>query len=325
MFPKRSRVLLSAGLAASLGLAVLVILAFAGRTATGAGTGNSTHTLNFGGRARSYEVHLPPAYDGRTPLPVVLNLHGGGGNATVQRRQSRMDETADRHGFIVVYPEGTSAFGRLLTWNAGMCCGYAKNHNIDDVGFIAQLLDELPKRYAIDTARVYSTGMSNGAALSYRLACELPDRIAAICAVASTMSVDGPRPTRPVPIMQIQGLQDPIAPFEGGFGKTLPRVDRKAVRDVIAWWCEVNRCDPKPSEVVRTADYVLERYQPRPGEAGAPIVLYMLPEGGHTWPGGVDVTAYLGTGKLIATFDANAAMWAFFRRFSLPRQSSPSR
>ena len=318
---KRAKVLISAGVATSLGIVALaiVILAASGRTATGAGTGNSVHKLKFDGRTRTYEVHLPPAYDGRTPLPVVLNLHGGGGNATVQRRQSQMDKTADRFGFIVVYPEGTSAFGRLLTWNAGICCGYAMKQNVNDVGFIARLLDELPKQYAVDTARVYSMGMSNGAAMSYRLACELPDRIAAIGAVASTMGVDGPRPTRPVPIMQIQGLKDPIAPFEGGFGKSLPKVDRRAVRDVIAWWCEVDNCPPKPSNVVRTAEYVMERYEPRPGEAGAPIVLYMLPEGGHTWPGGVDVTAYLGTGELIESFDASATMWEFFRQFSLPR------
>jgi polyhydroxybutyrate depolymerase len=321
MLAKRVKLLISAGLATSLGIALLALLivSVSGRTATGAGTGNSLHKLTFGGRTRTYEVHLPPSYDGRKPLPVVLNLHGGGGNATVQRRQSQMDKTADRHGFIVVYPEGTAAFGRLLTWNAGICCGYAKNHNVDDVGFFARLLDELPKQYSIDTARVYSTGMSNGAAMSYRLACELPDRIVAICAVASTMGVDGPRPTRPVPIMQIQGLKDPIAPFAGGFGKSLPRVDRRSVRDVIRWWCEVDDCTPEPSEVVQTADYVMERYNPPAGRPGAPIVLYMLPEGGHTWPGGVDVTAYLGTGKLIETFDANTTMWEFFRQFSLPR------
>lgn len=320
MLAKRSKLLISASVASFISIVALAlaILSLAGRTATGAGTGNSTHKLAFDGRTRTYEVHLPPNYDGKTPLPVVLNLHGGGGNATVQRRQSQMDKTADRFGFIVVYPEGTSAFGRLLTWNAGICCGYAKNHNVDDVGFIARLLDELPKQYAIDPSRVYSTGMSNGAAMSYRLACELPDRIAAIGAVASTMGVDGPRPTRPVPIIQIQGLKDPIAPFEGGFGKSLPRVDRRAVRDVIRWWCEVDNCAPEPAEVVRTADYVMERYNPRPGQPGAPIVLYMLPEGGHTWPGGVDVTAYLGTGKLIETFDANATMWEFFRQFALP-------
>jgi polyhydroxybutyrate depolymerase len=190
---------------------------------------------------------------------------------------------------------------------------------VDDVGFIARLLDELPEQYAVDQTRVYSTGMSNGAAMSYRLACELPDRIAAICAVASTMGVDGPKPKRPVPIMQIQGMKDPVAPFAGGVGaKSIPPVHRKAVRDVIQWWCAVDHCSPKPSNVVRTVDYVMEQYEPPRGEPGAPVVLYMLLEGGHTWPGGVDVTSLLGTGKLIDTFDADATMWEFFRHFSIP-------
>lgn len=311
--------LISTGCAVTLGVAGLIALSVFTRAKAQASDRDFNHKLRHDGRTRTYEVHLPPKYDGKTPLPVVLNLHGGGGNATVQRRQSRMDATADQNGFIVVYPEGTSGLGRLYTWNAGICCSYAKNQNVDDVGFIAAILDELPKQYVVDSSRVYATGMSNGAMMCYRLACELSDRITAICGVASTMGVDGPRPKRPVPVMQIHGLKDPNALFAGGIGpNAISRVQHRSVRDVIRWWCEVNHCDLKPAEVSRTTDYEMERYAPPAGQDGAPVVLYMLFEGGHTWPGGVDVTPRLGTGKLIASFSADQTMWDFFRQFSLP-------
>lgn len=309
------------GMLAAVGVSSLAVvsLAISSRAAKADETRDFNHSLRMGFRTRTYEVHLPPNYDGKSHLPVVLNLHGGGGNATVQRRQSKMDATADRHGFIVVYPEGTSGLGRFYTWNAGICCSYAVKWKIDDVGFIARLLDDLPTKYAVDTKRVYATGMSNGAMMCYRLACELPDRITAICGVASTMGVDGPRPTRPVPIMQIHGLKDPNAPFNGGVGpNAISPVEHKSVRAVIRWWCEVNHCNPQPVQVERTADFTMERFAPPEGVAGAPVVLYALTEGGHTWPGGVDVTPRLGTGRLIANFDADNVMWEFFRQFSLP-------
>ena len=327
VFAKGLKMLVSAGLVTVLVLAASAIVSviLTESTATGADTGNFTHQLRIGLRRRTYEVHVPSNYDGKTRLPVVLNLHGGGGNATVHRRQTQMDAASDRFGFIVVYPEGTSGGGRFYTWNAGLCCGYAMKWKVDDVGFISRLLDELPKQYAVDQQRVYATGMSNGAMMCYRLACEMSNRITAICGVASTMGVDGPRPERPVPVMQIHGLKDPNAPFAGGVGpNAISKVQHKAVRDVIRWWCEVNHCELKPAETIREADYVMERYAPPPGVAGAPVVLYALTEGGHTWPGGVDVTPRLGTGKLVATFDANAVMWEFFRQFTLAKGTASS-
>ncbi len=290
-----------------------------------AGASAVSHDVDFQiqhqGRTRYYSVHIPRGYDGRRPLPVVLVLHGGGGDARITRVQTQMDQVADRFGFLAVYPEGTGLLRhKLLTWNAGRCCGYAVKRRIDDVGFIAALLDELPRRVPIDRERVYATGMSNGAMLCYRLACEIPERIAAIGPVSGTMGVDGPRPRRAMPIIHFHGMLDRNAPYRGGVGaNAISPVPHRSVDDTIRWWCEVNGCDYEHPQITRSRETVVKVYTPagkNVDEAPAPIVLYQLLEGGHTWPGGVDVTERFHTGKLVRSVHASSIMWNFFRQFS---------
>ena len=274
--------------------------------------------LNVGGRKRRYEVHLPSGYDPARVWAVVLNCHGGAGSAQSQRRTSRMDRVADREGFVVVYPEGTAALGRMYTFNAGRCCGYARNHHVDDVAYIRALLDDLAAKVNVDRERIYSVGISNGAMLSYRLGAELSDRIAAIGAVAGNLAIDDPRPARPVPLIHIHGLKDPNVQYAGGVGpNALDKVNHRSVADSISIWARLNGCGDKPTQVDRQTDYVMEVFAPPEGRAGAPVVLYTLPEGGHNWPGGVDVTRYLGTGKLVETFDASSVLWRFLSQFKL--------
>ena len=147
--------------------------------------GDHRVTLQHGGRQRSYIVHVPPAAREGRPLPVVLNFHGGGGNAEAQQKYSRMDALADAEGFLVVYPDGTGRMAdKLLTWNAGTCCAYSVTNNVDDVGFTLALLADLEARQPVDRRRVYATGLSNGAMMAWRLAVEASDRIAAIAPVA---------------------------------------------------------------------------------------------------------------------------------------------
>jgi len=278
------------------------------------------HFLTHDGLERRYLVHLPPGYDPAKPLPVVLNFHGGGGNADTQRRQSRMNEVADRNGFIVVYPDGTGGIGgRLLTWNADTCCGSAAKDKIDDVGFVSKLLDELPKQYAVDSRRVYATGMSNGAMLCYKLACELSPRIAAIAPVSGAMNVAGPEPKRPVPVIHFHGTADQNAPFAGGMGEhSIAKVEHRSVPETIAWWVKTNHCAERPAEEKKTDLYTMTRYEPPQGATGAPVVLYALTDGGHAWPGGENVTPQWLTGKLIKGVDASQIMWDFFKPLALP-------
>jgi polyhydroxybutyrate depolymerase len=276
------------------------------------------HFLTHQGRQRRYLVHVPKTREPGQLLPVVLNFHGAGGRAEAQRTLSRTNAVADVRGFLVVYPDGTGR-SRILSFNAGGCCGYAVQEKVDDVGFVGKLLDELPAHYPVDTRRIYATGISNGAMLCYRLACEMADRIAAIGPVAGAMQVDGPQPQRPVPVIHFHGMKDPVAHYAGGKGP-YAGVQHRPVEETIAWWINANHCRPEAVEVTQEKDFIARRYAPADGAPGAPVVLYSLPEGGHTWPGGVDLTPHLGTGTLIQTVDATTLMWKFFQQFSLESQ-----
>jgi len=147
-------------------------------------------SIPFGGYDRTYLVHLPTGYTGTTDLPLIIAMHGGFGNAYNLQNQSQLSIKADAENFIVVYPEGLVGGAlNISSWNAGWCCGWTSNNNIDDVGFINALLDTLIAHYSVDTNRIYATGISNGGFMAYRLACELSDRIVAIAPVAASMSM----------------------------------------------------------------------------------------------------------------------------------------
>jgi dienelactone hydrolase len=166
-----------------------------------AATSDAVDFLVHDGYKHRYIVHVSSAYDPEIPVPLVLNFHDVFGKAETQRKLSGMNATADKYGFIVVYPEGIKG-----TWNAGQCCGFAEWQNLDDVGFVRELIETLQRKYSIDKQRIYATGFGDGAMLCYRLACELPDRFAAIGPVGGGMGGDGPLPSRPVAILHIHGV-----------------------------------------------------------------------------------------------------------------------
>jgi polyhydroxybutyrate depolymerase len=287
--------------------------------------GDHDLTLRHGGRDRTWIVHVPPGAAAGAPLPVVLVFHGGGGNAHGQQAWSRLDAIADREGFLAVYPDGTGRFGRrLLTWNAGSCCGYARDNGVDDVGFVLALLDDLATRTAVDRRRVYATGMSNGAMMSYRLAAEASDRIAAVAPVAGAMVMTPPPPARSVPVMHIHSVDDPRAPYAGGPGPLFPflrRVEHPPVERTITWWVEQDGCARTPHVEVPRRDQTGDtatRVVYAPCRDGAEVVLWKLTGAGHVWPGAPPTYARWLLGPPTRVVDASAEMWAFFRRFALP-------
>ena len=279
--------------------------------------GDHTRSVESDGRTRSYIVHLPPSCDGSKPLPVVLAFHGGGSNAKQMARFCGLNDKADEAGFIAVYPDGTGRFERMLTWNAGNCCGYAMRNNVDDVAFVRTLLDDLGSAAKIDEDRVYATGMSNGAMISYRLASELSDRIAAIAPVAGPMGTETCNPKRPVPVMHFHGTDDEFAAFQGGPGpKSISQIDFYSVEHSIEAWVKANGCPAKPTitkEPDRTDDgMTVTRKTYGPGGAGSEVILFIIEGGGHTWPGREPRIERLG--KSTRDISANDLLWEFFRK-----------
>jgi polyhydroxybutyrate depolymerase len=309
-----------------MSLALLLLL----QTAPALTPGNHALSLNFGNRTRRYIAHIPRKQDNR-PLPVVLSFHGGGGNAEGQQDYVRMDSLADKAGFIVVYPEGTGRLSRRLhTWNAGSCCGYAHDRHVDDVGFVRALLDDLAKRTAVDAHRVYATGLSNGGMMSYRLAAELSDRIAAIASVAGGMVAESIRSSRPVPVLHIHSKDDPRALYGGGLGPPFPytnvRVLQPNMDSVIARWVRFDRCPaaPKVGDTIHGrpgtlgTGHTATPYRYGPCADGTEYVIWKLTGAGHTWPGAPPQSWQEYVGPATDVIDANEVIWQFFQRFRLP-------
>lgn len=280
-------------------------------------TGTHERLLRFAGDARNYVLHIPARLDPARPAPLVVAMHGGGGHAAFMADDERygLITTAEREGFVVVFPNGYSKFprGRLATWNAGGCCGDARDRSSDDVGFVRAVVAEVQSRVPIDPARIFATGMSNGGMMAYRLACEAADLFRAVAAVAGTEAMQRCAPSRPVPVLHIHARNDTHVLFGGGAGPDAFRDEAKvmdfvSVPDTVARWVGRNRCEARPVRVLDTPGAYCERY--RGCRDNAAVQLCVTERGGHSWPGAREVRR----GKEAASqaLHANEVMWRFF-------------
>lgn len=282
-------------------------------------SGDHTRTLLWDGRQRSYIAHIPPGYDGSEPLPLVFDFHGGGGNANYARDMTLFSDKADEEGFIVVYPNGTGRLpNRLLTWNGGTCCAYAAENDIDDVGFVRAVVDDLGVWVNIDPQRIYATGLSNGAIMSYRLACEAADLFAAVAPVAGTLNYAPCQPSEPVAVLHIHGLADENVPYYGGVGVGLSGVDFEPVPSTVAFWVGANDCSRDP--VITEGEHVIHDVYSE-CDGGVAVELYTLIEGGHSWPGG-EPSGREGADEPSPYLDATDVIWDFFLANPQPDVSS---
>jgi polyhydroxybutyrate depolymerase len=269
--------------------------------------------LEHDGLARVYDLYVPGGLEPDRPAPLLVNLHGGGGNPAQQRRDSGMDAVADAYGFRVAYGAGTSPRGPFLTWNVHQSETYATRHDIDDVGYVQRMVDAIRARVAVDPNRIYATGFSMGGILCYTLACEMSDTLAAIAPVAAVMQTppERRRPVRPVPIMHFHGLRDRNCAFDGGVGPNArDKVPRPGVRESIAWWVRHNGLPETP--VRRDRIGAAERTQYGEDTSPGTIVLWTLHDGGHTWPGGRSTVPEERVGPVNRDISASERMWAFF-------------
>lgn len=272
--------------------------------------------LNVGGRDRSYRIYLPREYAPQRPTPVVLVFHGSGSDAESVSQFSGMNSQADKGGFIAVYPNGTRFRSTPHAWNSGGFNRHEAAECPDDVEFVRRLLDDLATTVNVDCKRVYATGHSSGAMMCYRLAVELPDRIAAIAPVGGTMAVDVAASQLPVSVIHFHGTLDTFVPWCGSSRGASRSLLFKSVERTVGIWAKVNGCPAEPLLVNmpnKAADgLTVERRSFGAGKGGAEVVLYAVVGGGHTWPGAA--SSGNGFGKSTLDISANDLMWEFFQK-----------
>lgn len=278
--------------------------------------GDLAKTLIHDGTERTYVVHVPASYDGSQSVALVLDLHGGGGNANTQMRTSGFSQLADDQGFIVVYPNGSGRReDKLLTWNGGTCCAYAVTNQIDDVGFLRAVVAEIQSEYDIDPKRIYATGMSNGGIMSYRLACDAADLFAAVAPVAGTQNYVRCNPTQSVSIIHFHGTDDGHVGYNGGSGPdSFVDVPFTSVKDSIDFWLNVNQCNTTPQSE-SFEDIQHDTFSNCAN--GTAVELYTIVGGKHAWPGGGG-PAWPGGDQPTQSISATEIIWAFFKSHPKP-------
>jgi polyhydroxybutyrate depolymerase len=268
-------------------------------------------------QGREVLIHVPAGYDPAHPAPLVLAFHGGGGSAGFMADDTRygLQREADQGGFIVAFPNGASRLpgGRFATWNAGACCGYARDQNSDDVGFARAVVSAIEARYAVDAGRVFAAGMSNGGMMAHRLACDAADVFRAVASVAGTDATTRCNPSRPVSVLHIHARDDDHVRFDGGAGPGAFR-DRQTVMDftsvpeTIARWVQRDQCSGSPQRVLQVQGAYCDAYKACAG--GAQVQLCVTDIGGHSWPGADRVRR--GKEAASTALDASATIWTFF-------------
>jgi len=266
-------------------------------------------TITHDAIERDFILYVPSTYNAAVATPLVFNFHGYTSNAFEQMFYGDFRSIADTAGFIIVHPQGTLDATGTTHFNVGWGAS-----TVDDVGFTSALIDSIAEDYNIDQERVYSTGMSNGGFMSFLLACELSDRIAAIASVTGSTTpatLSSCNPQHPTPFMQIHGDNDGTVPYNGSIGWTEP------IQDIVNFWVNYNNCST--SAIVNTVPDInttdgstVEHYLYVNGDNCVEVEHYKVLNGDHTWPG----TAFSFPGT---NYDINASekIWEFFSKYDI--------
>jgi polyhydroxybutyrate depolymerase len=284
---------------------------------------NQTHSLKSGDYRfkiinnnieRYYLLHVPNSYDNK-PTPLILAFHGGAGSAEHMAEQYDLISKSDKEGFAVAFLNGASRLpsGKIATWNAGECCGYAVSSDSDDVDFVKLAIDDIKNK--INVEKIYATGMSNGGMLSHRLACDMPELFTAIAAVAGTNNYNNCNPKKPISVLHIHSLIDQHVLFEGGCGpdcKINSETEFNSVSNTISGWVKRNNCNSSPERVFNNNGAYCDLYTEC--SEGVQVKLCVTDDGGHSWPGlktesDNPLEKYTPSQKISATYE----IWNFFK------------
>ena len=266
--------------------------------------GSSSHTIAVGGQERTFRLYIPPSRPAIGPTPLVVMLHGGFGSGAQAAETYGWDAQADRHGFVVAYPDGLNRAWAV----GGGCCGSPGRQGVDDVAFIADVVTAVTRIVPVDPARVYATGMSNGGMLAYRLACDT-NLFAAIGVVAGTLLGDCSAPP-PVSVIHIHGIGDRNVPFDGSPGDGVATIDGPPIADLVDRWRAGAGC-AEPT-VATSGDATTSIAQ---CPAGVAVELILVAGAGHQWPGArprPTAEKALGVDPPSDALDATSTLWQFF-------------
>ena len=265
-------------------------------------------TITVDGLDRKYRVYVPSSYRETEPMPLVLALHMLTGSGRTMQWITHFNQIAEQQGFIIVYPEGYKT-----SWAEGSNLYAADQAQIDDVAFIDALIKSIEDQYAIDPGQIFATGFSSGGVMVQRLGCEMADRFAAIAVVGATLSqniLEECSPQEPLPVLMIHGSSDHGVPWDGNS-------DYTSVTETLVFWIMQNGCNSTPETIQETDlagdDTHVERAVYVDCQQNASVALYLIINGGHTWPGGNKPAQLWGlNGKISANMDASAEIWEFF-------------
>ena len=280
--------------------------------------GDHRRVLMFGGERRIYDLHIPPGYDGETPVPLVVEFHGLYSNPTRSLGVFGFGTVSDDQGFIIAHPLGlfgtpealeAESGGQGPSFNGGWCCGAAASAKVDDVGFARAVVQAVAAEANIDLGRIYATGHSNGGHMSYRLACEAADVFAAVAPVAGRITINPTslcQPSRPIAVIEFAGLNDPAVPY-GGLGALF-----QSAAQSLAWWRDADNCaGATPDERVDIGTSFCETYNQC--DAGVQVELCSVNADQNSYDPGHNL-------YLNPDIDVARTAWEFLSQFTLPQR-----
>ncbi len=263
-------------------------------------------TLQHGGVTRSYILYVPASYNASEASPLLMSFHGFSSNAQINFGYTDFKSIADAEGFILIHPQGTP-FNGIPHWNVG---GFTLGSTTDDVGFVGTMIEKISNEYTIDQDRIYSTGMSNGGYMSFLLACQLSDKIAAIASVTGSMTpqtFDSCDPQHPTPVLQIHGTKDGTVPYEGNSSWT------KSIDNVLTYWKIFNNCNTDVAITnipnTNTSDgSTVDKFVYSGGDNCVSTEHFKVYNGDHDWPGAwgnMDINASKEVWQFLSQYDIN--------------------
>ena len=300
-----------------IGLPLLLILIGLGSVAL---VNKTNGSIASSGEKREYLLYVPKSYDRTKPTPLVISMHAAMNWPAYQMKVSQWNATAERNGFIVVYPAGTDPLH--LGPKAWFMEGSRSPSKMPDVRFISELIDTLEAHYNIDSTRIYANGLSNGGGMAFALSCTLSNRIAAIGAVSAAQSLSSSWCTdsTPVPMIAFHGTADPFVAYKGAPpGWLNPNAPFPDVETWVADWARRNRCRQNATYTMVSVHVTRVEYTNCADDAA--VMLYTVKGGGHQWYGGRPIPTWI-VGPTTREIDATALMWAFFQAHPLRKRQT---